>query len=101
MERFSKDEGKIQAKFLPSSLSASGTLIILIKRGKSDKDLQNLRQEIEILRSLKHENIILLLDAFETSHEFCVVTECAQGELFEILEDDRNLPEAEVRKIAM
>jgi fused-like protein len=49
---------------------------------------------------LYHENIILLLDSFETSHEFCVVTEFAQGELFEILEDDRNLPESEVRKIA-
>ena len=45
-------------------------------------------------------DIILLLDSFETSHEFCVVTEFAQGELFEILEDDRNLPESEVRKIA-
>ena len=32
--------------------------------------------------------------------EFCVVTEFAQGELFEILEDDRNLGEPEVRKIA-
>ncbi len=31
--------------------------------------------EIDILRKLKHENIILLLDAFETVHEFCVVTE--------------------------
>jgi fused len=29
-----------------------------------------------------------------------VVTEFANGELFEILEDDRNLPEPEVRKIA-
>jgi fused-like protein len=30
-----------------------------------------------------------------------MITEFAQGELFEILEDDRNLPENEVRKIAM
>jgi hypothetical protein len=44
-------------------------------RGKSEKDLSNLRQEIEILRRLKQENIILLLDAFETAHEFCLVTE--------------------------
>lgn len=70
------------------------------KRGKTEKDLANLRQEIEILRGLKHENIILLLDSFETQHEFCVVTELAQGELFEILEDDKSLPEAEVRRIA-
>lgn len=50
-------------------------------------------QEIEILRQLRHENIIQMLDAFETKTEFCVVTEFAHGELFEILEDDQSLPE--------
>ena len=75
-------------------------LKFITKRGKTEKDLNNLRQEIDILRGLHHENIILLLDSFETPHEFCVVTEFAQGELFEILEDDHNLPESEVRKIA-
>ncbi len=39
-------------------------------------------------------------DAFETRSEFAVVTEFAQGELFEVLEDDRTLPEAEVAAIA-
>ncbi|EGR33161.1 protein kinase domain protein [Ichthyophthirius multifiliis] len=75
-------------------------LKFISKRNKTEKDLANLRQEIQILKRLKHENIILLLDAFETPHEFCVVTEFAQGELFEILEDDKSLPEPEVRKIA-
>ena len=81
----------------------SGQIVALkfiTKRAKTEKDLNNLRQEIDILRGLHHENIILLLDSFETPHEFCVVTEFAQGELFEILEDDHNLPETEVRKIA-
>ncbi|CAA6654889.1 unnamed protein product [Spirodela intermedia] len=68
--------------------------------GKSEKDIHNLRQEIEILRKLKHENIIEMLDAFETPQEFCVVTEFAQGELFEILEDDKCLPEEQVQAIA-
>jgi len=27
------------------------------------------------LKELYHENIILMLDSFETAHEFCVVTE--------------------------
>ena len=45
--------------------------------GKTEKEMNNLRQEIEILKGLYHENIILLLDSFETSHEFCVVTEFA------------------------
>ncbi|KAI3796618.1 hypothetical protein L1987_39296 [Smallanthus sonchifolius] len=54
----------------------------------------------QILKKLKHENIIQMLDSFETRHEFCVVTELAQGELFEILEDDNCLPEDEVQKVA-
>ena len=70
------------------------------KKGKSKKEIRNLRQEISILRSLNHPNIILMFDCFETDHEFCVVTEYAQGELFQILEDDQRLPENEVRKIA-
>ncbi|KAK3213413.1 hypothetical protein Dsin_018119 [Dipteronia sinensis] len=72
----------------------------IMKHGKSDKDIQNLRQEIEILRKLKHENIIEMLDSFESPQEFCVVTEFAQGELFEILEDDKCLPEEQVQAIA-
>ncbi|CAA0833278.1 Serine/threonine-protein kinase TIO, partial [Striga hermonthica] len=70
------------------------------KHGKSEKDILNLRQEIEILRKLKHENIIAMLDSFESPQEFCVVTEFAQGELFEILEDDKCLPEEQVQAIA-
>lgn len=72
----------------------------IMKHGKSEKDIHNLRQEIEILRKLKHENIIEMLDAFESPQEFCVVTEFAQGELFEILEDDKCLPEEQVQAIA-
>lgn len=58
----------------------------ITKHGKSEKDLKNLRQEIGILRKLNHENIILMFDTFETEREFCVVTEYAQGELFDILQ---------------
>lgn len=72
----------------------------ILKSGKSEKDIHNLRQEIEILRKLKHENIIEMLDAFESPQEFCVVTEFAQGELFEVLEDDKSLPEGQVQAIA-
>lgn len=70
------------------------------KHGKSEKDVRNLRQEIGILRKLNHENIILMFDAFETDREFCVVTEYAQGELFDILQDDQRLPESTVQQIA-
>jgi hypothetical protein len=45
----------------------------IVKHGKSEKDIRNLRQEIEILRHLRHENIIQMLDAFETRDHFVVV----------------------------
>jgi fused len=50
------------------------------KQGKSEKDLKSLEKEIDILRKLKHENIIQMLDTYETPQEVCVITEFAQGE---------------------
>ena len=75
-------------------------LKFITKHNKTERDMRNLRSEIEIMRKLDHENVIRMLDAFETPNEFCVVMEYAQGELFQILEDDRALPEEEVRAIA-
>ncbi|KAK8498148.1 hypothetical protein V6N12_066978 [Hibiscus sabdariffa] len=72
----------------------------IMKHGKTEKDIHNLRQEIEILRKLKHENIIEMIDSFESQQEFCVVTEFAQGDLFQVLEDDKCLPEEQVQAIA-
>uniref|UniRef100_A0A7S2SL55 non-specific serine/threonine protein kinase n=1 Tax=Mucochytrium quahogii TaxID=96639 RepID=A0A7S2SL55_9STRA len=70
------------------------------KHGKMEQDLNKLRSEIEILRTLDHPNIVLLLDAFETNREFCVVTEYAQGDLFQLLEDDKRISELQVQVIA-
>jgi fused-like protein len=42
----------------------------------------------------------LLLDWFETKNDFCLVTEYAQGELFEILEEDNKMSESQIKKIA-
>ncbi|XP_041750461.1 serine/threonine-protein kinase 36 isoform X2 [Coregonus clupeaformis] len=70
------------------------------KVGRSEKELRNLKREIDIMRGLQHPNIVLLLDSFETEREVVVVTEYAEGELFQILEDDGNLPESQVREIA-
>ncbi|GBG32004.1 Serine/threonine-protein kinase TIO [Hondaea fermentalgiana] len=75
-------------------------LKFISKHGKSEAELAKLRSEIEILRPLDHANIVLLLDAFETRREFCVVTEFAQGDLFQLLEDDRRVAEPQVQNIA-
>lgn len=63
--------------------------------------MSSLREEINILQKLRHQNIVLMLDWFETKTEFGVVTEYAQGELFEILEEDGKLSEDQIRKIAI
>ncbi|EER12356.1 protein kinase, putative [Perkinsus marinus ATCC 50983] len=75
-------------------------LKFIAKRGKSEKDLKNLRQEIAILQQLNHDHIIMMDEYFETSTDFVVVTEFAHGELFEIFQDDKKLPESQVRRIA-
>ncbi|PIK46213.1 putative serine/threonine-protein kinase 36 [Apostichopus japonicus] len=68
--------------------------------GRSEKELQSLRKEIEIMRTLHHANIIEMLDTFETEKEVVAVTDYAEGELFQILEDDGTLPEEQVQVIA-
>ncbi|XP_040842458.1 serine/threonine-protein kinase 36 [Ochotona curzoniae] len=70
------------------------------KLGRSEKELKNLQREIEIMRGLRHPNIVHLLDSFETDKEVVVVTDYAEGELFQILEDDGKLPEDQVQAIA-
>ncbi|NXX99581.1 STK36 kinase, partial [Centropus bengalensis] len=70
------------------------------KVGRSGKELKNLQREIEIMRGLHHPNIIQMLDSFETDKEVVVVTDYAEGELFQMLEDDGSLPEDQVQTIA-
>ncbi|NXK96389.1 STK36 kinase, partial [Formicarius rufipectus] len=70
------------------------------KVGRTEKELKNLQREILIMRGLQHPNIIQMLDSFETDKELVVVTDYAEGELFQILEDDGNLPEDQVQTIA-
>ncbi|XP_004864628.1 serine/threonine-protein kinase 36 isoform X3 [Heterocephalus glaber] len=70
------------------------------KLGRSEKELRNLQREIEIMQGLRHPNIVHMLDSFETDKEVVVVTDYAEGELFQILEDDGKLPEDQVQVIA-
>ena len=50
----------------------------ITKQGKSQREIENIRKEIDITRTLQHENIIHMLDAFETKRDFCLVMEYAQ-----------------------
>lgn len=46
----------------------------IAKANKARKDLDSFRQEIQILKGLRHPNIVQLLDSYETDKEFIVVT---------------------------
>ncbi|CAF1562613.1 unnamed protein product [Rotaria sp. Silwood1] len=75
-------------------------LKFISKLGKTEKDLYFLRREIDILRKMKHENIVDMINSFETNNEIVVVTERGLADLYQLLEDDVSLPEETVQKIA-
>ncbi|KAH9637743.1 hypothetical protein HF086_009411 [Spodoptera exigua] len=74
-------------------------LKVIRKKGRSVKDLKNLRQECDIQRQLKHPNIIRMIDSFDTDSELVVVTEYAEKELHSILAKEGCLNEDKVKKI--
>jgi fused-like protein len=75
-------------------------LKFISKTNRKASELKKLQYEIDLMKRLKHPNIITMLDSFETAEEVCVVTEFANGELFQILQDDKRLPEEQVQAIA-
>ncbi|XP_046965281.1 serine/threonine-protein kinase fused [Vanessa cardui] len=74
-------------------------LKVIRKKGRSSKDLKNLRQECDIQRQLNHPNIIRMIDSFDTESELVVVTEYAEKELHGILAKEGCLNEDLVKKI--
>ena len=66
---------------------ASGQVVAvkcIDRNGLPEEDEAALRQEVEIMRSLDHPNIVKLLDFFEEEKNFYVVLECLPGgELFD------------------
>ncbi|ETO12546.1 hypothetical protein RFI_24828, partial [Reticulomyxa filosa] len=47
------------------------------KLNKTENDLENLKHEMDILKSLSHPNIVRLYDTFDLGSHICVVTEYA------------------------
>jgi len=56
------------------------------KSGRGEKEINSLKRELNIMKDLKHPNIICMHDSFETKDEVVVVMELAEGELFQVLE---------------
>merc|ERR1712131_64195 len=75
-------------------------LKFISKNNRSKKEINSLKRELNIMKDLKHPNIICMHDSFETKDEVVVVMEQAEGELFQVLEDDQQLDEKMIQNIA-
>ncbi|OMJ94762.1 hypothetical protein SteCoe_1941 [Stentor coeruleus] len=70
-----------------------------ITKSKIKHDLSLLKNEVEILSSIDHPNIVKLYDFFDEEYFFNIVTEyCSGGELFEVIIQNGRLNEALVAK---
>lgn len=55
---------------------------------------QDLRNEIEVMKALKHKHIISLIDVYESKYNLYIVMECCTGgELFDRIQSEGNLTE--------
>jgi calcium-dependent protein kinase len=65
------------------NLNKNFAMKIIKKRKKSELDEKEILNEISILKSLDHPNILKILDFFNTNENFNIITEfCPDGELF-------------------
>jgi calcium/calmodulin-dependent protein kinase I len=72
------------------------------REGLSAEDEASLRQEVDILRSLKHRNIVRCLDFFEEPKQFYVILEIVMGgELFDRIVKKQNYNEKEARDLVV
>lgn len=71
------------------------------KAQKKSDSLSMFRREVDLLRSLKHPNIVRVWDVYETAHYFYVVMDlCRGGELFDMINELDRLPENDTAVIA-
>lgn len=75
-------------------------LKILLKRGRSTKELSALKQEANIQQNLRHPNIIQLFTSFETDNELVFVCEYAVSDLHKLLAKLGSLGEQRTQKLS-
>ena len=74
--------GNIMLEFVLSRRKDTGeeyALKIVDKSGMGKDELDGLKTEIEILKTLEHDNIIKVYEVFESSHKTFIVTELVKG----------------------
>jgi calcium-dependent protein kinase len=70
------------------------------KKKLTEEDLQNLMQEVEIISSLDHPNIIKLYETYHDEYYFHIVMElCTGKEVFEKIIEERHINEFKVANI--
>jgi len=74
---------------------------LINKLGQSKDDLLSFKREIEILKKVNHPHVMRMLNIFETDTDFCLVSELARGDLFQIIDDNQTLPEQILKSIAL
>ncbi|XP_036318174.1 serine/threonine-protein kinase fused-like [Rhagoletis pomonella] len=72
---------------------------VISKRGRSSRELKNLRRECEIQAHLKHTNVIEMLESFETKNDLIVVTEFAPIDLHRYLARHGAVPEDKAQRL--
>ncbi|OHT02218.1 AGC family protein kinase [Tritrichomonas foetus] len=70
------------------------------KLGQSKDDIVSFRREIDLLQKVSHPNVMKMLSVFETDTDFCVVSELARGDLFQVIDDNQTLPEPVLKNVA-
>lgn len=73
--------------------------LFYFQKGRTKKEIKNLRGECEIQKHLMHPNIIHMLSSFETSNEIVVVTEYAQSDLHKLLAREGSIDERRVQRL--
>lgn len=72
---------------------------LLLQRGRSSRELKNLRRECDIQAQLKHPNVIEMLESFETKNELVVVTEFALIDLHRYMARNGALTEEKAQRL--
>ncbi|TDG41309.1 hypothetical protein AWZ03_012271 [Drosophila navojoa] len=72
---------------------------VISKRGRSNRELKNLRRECDIQARLKHPHVIEMVESFESKFDLFVVTEFALMDLHRYLSFNGAMPEDHAQRV--
>ena len=89
-----------KVKQVLNKLDGTRYAVKLLDKAMCDHDLQDLVNEFEVLKRLRHPNIIRIVDAYESPTHLCLVTELATGGelMHRISQENSTYSEGEMRR---